>query len=296
MTGSRLIVLMLLLGSISGCIFPEKEAVNDLQDKVNVVTTTVPLGHFVEVIGGDNVNVYVLIEPGTNPHTFEPKPSQMKLVENADIYIKNGLGLEIWLEKMIAAKGEMLVVDSSDGVDPIEATESADEIDHADILNADPHIWLSVRNAMIMVENICDGLVEVDPANAEYYRERRDDYQEKLRLMDSQMNATFADAPQRKFLVLHPSWGYFARDYDLEQIPILITEKEPGPRYLTTIVDTALENGITTVFVDPNFNPKSAEIIAGEIGGSVVPLDPLAENYLENIQHVGKDIRASLGP
>ncbi len=288
---------------LCGCISNDEEASQEETGKVNVVASTVPLGHFSKMVGGDRVSVTVLIPPGTSPHTFEPSPSQLVDVEDADLYIKNGAGLELWMERIIQANQKMLVVDASAGVDLIEAIGSEDhdhgassggsEV-HGKILTADPHIWLSPQNAMIIVENIYHGLVEVDPENADIYRKNRDDYLDELAELDRDLNSTFAGTNRKEFIVLHPSWGYFARDYGLVQVAILESEKEPGPRYLAEIVEVAREKNITTIFVDPNFNPKSAEIIAEEIDGFVVPLDPLAEDYIENMRIVGQKIATSL--
>ncbi|MEA2046747.1 MAG: metal ABC transporter substrate-binding protein [Euryarchaeota archaeon] len=289
----HLLILISLLGGLCGCISTDDQAGSDDQGRVNVMTTTVPLGHFVEMVGGDRLRVAVLVQPGTNPHTFEPSPSHMRLIEDADLYVKNGAGLEIWIDRIVRANREMLVVDSSEGVDLIEAP-GPDHNAHESILTTDPHIWLSPRNAMIMTDNICDGLVRVDPSNASHYRKNLDAYQERLRALDAELNETFSKMERKEFVVLHPSWGYLARDYGLEQVPLHPAEKEPGPKYLAAIINTAREKNISAIFADPNFNPKSAEIVANEIGGRVVPLNPLAENYLDNMRLVGEEIAASL--
>jgi len=296
--------LILSICLLCGCISTDEPASSKETGNVNVVATTVPLGHFAEMVGGDRVTVAVLVPPGTNLHTFEPSPSKLVEVEDADLYVKNGAGLEIWMERIIQANEDMLVVDSSSGVDLMETTDSDDHGHgahhlgahdaHENILTADPHIWLSPKNGMIIVENICEGLMVVDSDNADIYQKNRDDYLDKLAELDRELNSTFSQTEKKEFIVLHPSWSYFARDYDLVQVPILESEKEPGPRYLAEIVEIAREKKITTIFVDPNFNPKSAEIIAREIDGKVVPLDPLAENYIENMRHAGREIASSL--
>jgi len=299
-----LLALALSASFLCGCISSDELASSKETDRgVSLVASTVPLGHFSKMVGGDRVQVAVLVPPGTNPHTFEPSPSKLVEVENADLYVKNGAGLEIWMDRIMRANEDMLVVDSSSGVDLIESTDAGDHDHdvnlgdhgvHEDILTADPHIWLSPQNAMIIVDNICDGLIEVDPENADIYRKNRDDYLDELAELDRDLNSTFSEMDRKEFIVLHPSWGYFARDYGLVQVAILEEEKEPGPRYLAEIVEVAREKNLTTIFVDKNFNPKSAEIIAEEIDGRVVPLDPLAEDYAANMRHVGQEIAESL--
>ena len=285
------LALSLALALLCGCLSAEEPAAAPEGGKVKVVASTLPLGTFASMVGGDLVEVAVLVPPGASPHTFEPTPSKLADVAEAELYIKNGAGLEIWMERMIQANRKMLVVDTSSGVELIETAGSSC---HEKILAADPHIWLSPKNAMIIVEEICDGLVEVDPENAEAYRRNRDDYLLRLEELDRELESAFSGASRREFIVLHPAWSYLARDYALVQVAILEGDKEPGPRYLAEIVEVAREENLTTIFVDPNFSPKSGEIIAGEIGGRVVPLDPLAEDYIENMRAVSREIGKSL--
>jgi zinc transport system substrate-binding protein len=185
----------------------------------------------------------------------------------------------------------MLVVDTSKGV---SLTAGTGETASGGGIAMDPHIWLSPRDAIIQVQNICDGLTKMDPAGKDYYANNRDNYIIKLKELDAYLNSTFAGTKKKKFVVLHPAWTYFARDYGLTQIAIDVEDKEPGPRYLTEIVKAAYANNITTVFVEPQYNPKMAEVIAKEIGGKVVSIDDLAPNYIENLKSVGKKIAESM--
>jgi len=251
---------------------------------IGVATTIAPLAEFVRAVGGDRVSVTVVVPPGAEPHTFEPTPSLMVSVSKADLYVMNGAGLEFWMDRMLEANKKMVVVDSSKGVDLMK--ENEDEID--------PHVWLSLKNAEIQVKNICSGLIEVDPAGKDYYSKNRDLYLEKLDALDQELNKTFAQSGKNIFVVHHPAWTYFARDYSLQQVPLMENEKEPGPKYLSQVVDLARQNNITTIFVEPEFNPKSAEVIAREMNASIVTLDPLAGDFLENMKFAGKSIASSM--
>jgi len=117
---------------------------------------------------------------------------------------------------------------------------------------------------------------------------------QKLQSLDAELNQSFSNAHRKIFVVHHPAWTYFARDYNLEQVPLMENEKEPGPKYLGEVIDLARKNNITAIFVEPEFNPKAAEVIAKEMNASIIDLDPLAENYLENMRHAGKMIAESL--
>lgn len=279
-----LLVLLLLVPLLSGCV-SQRESTG----QIKVATTIIPLGEFVYAVGGDRVAVTVLVPPGAEPHTFDPSPSQMREVADADIYVENGVGLESWMNSILSVNPHMLVVDTSKGVSLIAGMD-----ENASGRAMDTHIWLSPRNAMIQVRNICDGLIRVDPAEKDYYANNRDNYIIKLKELDTYLNSTFAGTKKKKFVVLHPAWTYFARDYGLEQIAIEVEEKEPGPRYLTTVVKAALTNNITIVYVEPQYNPKMAEVISKEINGKVVSIDDLAPNYIENLKSVGEKIAESL--
>ena len=272
--------MLLLVPLLCGCVSQNETP----SGKINVATTIAPLGDFIMAVGGDKVEVTVLVPPGAEPHTYEPTPSQMKNVAKADLYIMNGGGLEFWMDKVLQINRDMLIVDSSRGVALVNETGG----------ETDPHIWISLRNAAIQVNNICTGLIQVDPANKDYYIQNRDDYLQKLKALDGELNQTFAAKASRIFIVYHPAWTYFARDYSLDQVPILENEKEPGPKYLASVIDKARKNNITVVFVEPQYNPKSAVVIAKEMKASVETLDPLGQNYLEDMRYAGQEIAKSL--
>ena len=286
-----LLSIIVLAALLCGCI---SEDSGSGSAHVKAVTTIAPLGEFVKAVGGDKVNVTVLIPPGGEPHTFEPSPSQMRNIADADIYVENGAGLEFWIDKIIQVNQRMLLLDSSKGVELIKGANDNSQ-NPGLIQGVDPHIWLSPRIAKIQVKNICDGLIQVDPSNSEHYIKNRDNYLKELDEVDAYLNSTFAQHQRKKFIVLHPAWSYFARDYGLQEIAINLEEKEPGPKHLEDIIDLARAQNITTIFVEPQFNSIMAEVIAKEIKGKVVAIDPLAENYSDNLKHMGDLIAGSLG-
>jgi zinc transport system substrate-binding protein len=284
----KILVLLLAVTMLSGCVSQDESSSatspGNASDRIKVATTIAPLGDFVNAVGGEKVEVTVVVPPGAEPHTFEPTPSLMMDVAKADLYIMNGAGLEFWMDKLLQANKEMIVVDSSQGIGLLQ--ESEDEID--------PHIWLSLRNAAVQVNNICAGLIEVDSQNKDFYIKNRDAYLETLKAMDVELNRTFAGKKNKIFIVHHPAWTYFARDYNLSQVPLMENEKEPGPKYLGEVIDLARTNNITTIFVEPEYNPKAAEVMAREMNTGIVTLDPLAKNYLENVAYAGREIAKSL--
>ncbi|MFX0194988.1 MAG: metal ABC transporter solute-binding protein, Zn/Mn family [Candidatus Hodarchaeota archaeon] len=259
-------------------------------ERIGIVVTILPQAEFVEQIGKDKVQVTVLIPPGASPHTYEPTSSQLKDVSHAKMYAKVGSGVEfelVWMEKIIETNKEMLIVDCSKGIELREIEQHTHEEEHEHLHEGmDPHIWLSIRNAIKMVQNIRDGLTQINPANADFYEQNAASYLQSLIELDAEIQKNLADVKNRSFMVFHPAWGYFADDYGLEQIPIEVEGKEPSAQDLAYLIEKAEENNITVVFTSPQFNPKSAEVIAEGIGGHLVFIDPLARDYVTNMRIV----------
>jgi len=165
------------------------------------------------------------------------------------------------------------------------------ESNHEGEEGKDPHIWTSLRNGKIMVQNIYEGLVAVDPINKEYYLKNRDEYMDRLDDADNYIKNELKELDNRSFMIFHPSWGYFAKDYNLNQIAIEVEGKEPTLQSLALIVEEAKNENIKTIFVSPGFSSKAAEIITKEIEGKIEVLDPLAENYIENLKITAEKIK-----
>jgi zinc transport system substrate-binding protein len=284
-----ILITLAIAALICGCI---SQDVRSSHGQIRVATTISPLGEFISAIGKDRVDVTVLVPPGGEPHTFDPTPSQIRKVADADIYIENGAGLESWMSRIIQVNDKMLVIDSSKNIDLIIG--SSDDKHLEETSRVDPHTWVSLRNAKIQVENICDGLIQISAKDKDYFIKNRDDYLRELSKTDSYLNASLSGLKRNEFIVLHPAWSYFARDYRLKEIAINLDEKEPGPKYLQDLIELAKANNITTIFVEPQFNQKMADVIAKEINGKVVAIDPLAINYTKNMKIIGDLISESL--
>jgi zinc transport system substrate-binding protein len=259
-------------------------------DKIGVVVTVLPQQEFVTNVGGDRVDVTVMVPPGASPHTYEVTPAQMAKLSRAKMYAKVGAPIEFeltWLDKLIAQNKDMLVVDCSKGIKLIESTD-------ADEPGIDPHIWTSLQNVKVMVSNICDGLVQVDPAGRQYYEKNRDAYIARLVTLDGEIAAALKGVTSRTFIVYHPAWGYFAHDYELQQVGIEEEGKEPQAAYMARLIKAAREKNIKVIFISPEFNSRNAETIANEIGGRVVIIDPLAQDYMENMGKVAAALKEAL--
>ena len=285
-----LVGLLVVLGS--SC--DDKSSPAEAQ-KVEVVVSIVPLADFVENVGGDMVDVSIMVPSGASPHTYAPTPSQLTTLSRADMYVKVGSGVGFEIAHMDAiedASSDMLIVDSSKNIELIDMVEhhhEGEEHDHEgdhDHGAKDPHIWLSPVNAKIMVENICDGLIQVDPENEALYIQNRDDYLAKLDQLDTDIEEGLSEITNRHFIVFHPAWGYFAHEYELEQIPIEVEGKEPSAQELADLIEEAGEHSIKVIFASPQFSVKSAQTIADQVDGSVVFINPLAREYINNLHMV----------
>ena len=254
--------------------------------KLGVVVTILPQAEFVEKVGGERVSVSVMVPPGASPHTYEPTPGQMAELAQAKMYAQVGSGVEFelaWMDRLAEANKAMLVVDCAQGIQLQETvTGSEEESDEHGAL--DPHIWMSPRNAQIMVQNIARGLIQIDPDNQAYYEQNRDAYLQELGQLNQDIASGLSGVENRVFMVYHPAFGYFAREYDLTMLPIEDEGKEPTPAGLAHLIDQAQESNIKVVFASPQFNPNSARVIADAIDGRVVLVDPLARDYLTNLR------------
>jgi len=294
MKGYLLIIFLIFLIALSlGCA---NEKTTDSDGRIVVYATISPQKEMIEAVGGEKVNVNIIVPQGGDPHTADLKPSQLADLSKAKIYFMVGSGIEFEVKSMDKIKDlnkNMIVVDSSKGIELIEMAEHDHESEE-DVHNEggnDPHIWTSLRNGKIMVQNIYEGLIAADPNNKEYYLKNRDDYLEKLDEADYYINNELKDMNNRSFMIFHPSWGYFAKDYNLNQIAIEIEGKEPTLQSLAHTIEEAKEQNIKVIFVSPGFSSKAAEIITKEIGGKTEVIDPLAENYIENLKITANKIK-----
>jgi zinc transport system substrate-binding protein len=294
---NMMIYAILAIAIVGVAIFmwpAEEPSVSEEKGKLGVIVTIAPQAQFVEGVGRDKVEVSILVPPGASPHSYEPTPQQMAAAGSAKMYAKVGSGVEFelsWADKIIALNRNMLVVDCSEGISIIEGDEEEEHLDeeyegdHGH--GSDPHIWNSLRNAKVMVQNIYEGLVELDPENEEHYKQNRDSYLAELDALDEKIASSLV-GESRKIMAYHDSWAYFAKDYGLEIIPIEAGGKEPTPQDMAALVDQAKAHDITTIFASPEFSTRSSEAIAAEIGGSVALVSPLERDYLKNMGKVAE--------
>lgn len=290
-----LAILMTLFTVSCGSQSEKKSAVSD--GKIHVFVSILPQKYFVEKIGGDYVTVEALVGPGQSPHTFEPSPQQMTALSSADVFFRIGFPFEVsWLDKISQVNPKMKIVDTREGITllPMTSHHHESDQDHQDEGSMDPHIWLSPNLVKLQAHTIYDSLSKLDPQHNDYFYYNLQTFFNDLDSLRSEIRESFKNLKTSKFMVFHPSWGYFADEFGLEMIPIEIEGKEPNAKDLAEIIDLAKRENISVIFVQTQFSQKSAESIAEKIGAKVVAIDPLAENYMENMRHIAQVLSSEL--
>ena len=240
--------------------------------KIAVAATTPEVADFARVIGGTDVDVTQIIKAGVDPHDFEPTPADIQAIGKAKIVVKNGVGLEAWLDQTITSAGfSGTVVDTSTGV-PLRKGDPGDE----EMAQGDPHIWHSPLNAKIMVTNIEKGLAAVDPGHAADYAKNLTAYSARLDKLDADNRAAFAKLPagDRKLVTNHDAFGYWVDRYHLQfvgsVIPSTDTSAELSGKQLNDLIAKIKQTGTKAIFTESSLPPKTAGAIAKQAGVKVI--------------------------
>ncbi|MCJ7737197.1 MAG: zinc ABC transporter substrate-binding protein [Anaerolineae bacterium] len=295
----KTIYVLVLLILLSGCqgaapVSFETPVGPDSDGSLRVTVSIAPQKYFVERISGELVDVTVMVQPGNNPATYEPKPEQLTQLSESAAYFAIGVPFEdVWLDRITAANSGMVVVDTAEGIErlPMETAHAHDDDDSLDDSDhgagaLDPHIWLSPELVKIQSQSIYHALADIDPDHEAVYRSNLDAFVADIDILKAEIAGTLAGVRSRKFMVFHPSWGYFARDFGLEMVSIEIGGQEPSAQELARLVEEARKENIRVILAQPEFNIEDAETIAQEIGGEVLLASPLAEDWLSNLQVV----------
>ena len=283
------VVVALFLGvvSLAGC----SQRPTPTTQKLQVMVSIAPQKYFVERIGGGYVTVGVMVPPGAEPHTFEPKPEQLKSLSRANAYLRIRIDFEeAWMDKLAAANPKMAIVDTTQGIQrlpmPAQFREPGSPEGAGKGENLDPHIWLSPRLVKVQARTIYEALSKLDPQHQPVYQANLERFLADLDKLDADIRKTLKGAKNRKFIVFHPAWGYFSRDYGLEMIPIEVGGQEPSAAELGVLMREAKKDGIKVVFAEPQFSKQTAEAIAQEVGGEVLLIDDLSPNWMDNLRNV----------
>lgn len=252
-------------------------------DRRMITVTIEPLRYFTEQIAGDRFDVRVMVPRGSSPETYEPTARQMIDLSASDLYIKVGnIGFErAWMGKLKENARRMSVVDSSEGVTPVNSINGI----------ADPHTWMSCANAVIMARNICRALVRIDSRDSVYLMRNLDKLVSTIRKTDKVVRTELAKKQCKAFLIYHPSLTYFAKEYGLTQIPIEEEGREPSAAQLRKVIIQAREKGVKTLFVQQEFANKNIQIIGKSTGATLETINPLGYDWNGEMIRIAKLMR-----
>lgn len=290
----RTIAIILCLAAFlacASCAKPSKPA----SGKLRVSVTFNALREFAGAVGGDLIEVTAIIPDGMEPHDFEPKAKDMAALSGAAVFVKNGLGLETWVEEAVAASGakKLVVVDASAGVDPIRLADRMESVD--------PHLWLSVKGAELQVRNIQAGFEKADPAHADAYRKNADAFVAELEKLYAEYGPRMKAAKRAGIITGHAAFGYLCRDFGLAQDSVedVFESGEPTAVQLALLVEEAKAMKVKTIFAEELASPAVSKTLANEVGAKVETIYTMesaedGKSYLERMKDNLEAIAKSL--
>ena len=257
------------------------------ENKIIVFVSILPQQYFVQKIGKDFVDVRVMVGPGQNPATYEPTPQQMAALYKADIYFRIGVPFEsAWLDKIKLNNKNLTIVECCEFI----ANLNAHDHSHDHSADYDPHVWTSPKNVIKISELIKKTLIKIDEKNSPAYEATEESFKDNLLELDKVIKLKTKNLKSRTLIVSHPSWSYFADEYGFTQVSIEREGKEIQASSLVKLIKIAKERNVNTIFVQPQFNDRAAKVVANELNAEVMNLDPLAFNYIDNMNRVTDNI------
>lgn len=265
--------------------------------QMTVYTSFYPMYDFASKIGGDKIVLHNMVPSDSEPHTWEPSPSDITALENADVFIYNGAGMEHWVEDVLASlqNKDLVVVDSSANITLLPGghshdDEDEDEDEHGEEESFDPHVWLGIREAKQQLLAIKDALSQADPANKDYYEANYVKYAAEFDALDQEYTDTLSALPNKEIVVSHQAFGYLCAAYGLTQVAVegLSPDSEPEPAKMAEIIDFVKEHNVRVIFFEELASPKVAETIAKETGATTAVLNTV-EGLTDEQAAAGED-------
>jgi zinc transport system substrate-binding protein len=287
------------------------------KNPINVYVSILPQKYFVERIAGEYATVQVLVKPGKSPSTYSPSPDQIKELTTSDLFFRIGVPFENgFLHKIKAISGAIQIVDTRKGIalremkfhdhgDPHHndtdhnetephKTENGQETNPQDPIGKDPHIWMSPLLVKTQARTMAAALISFDPENSATYEQNLEIFIRDLNDLHKQLTTTLDPFQGETIFVFHPVFGYFTDTYGLKQMAIETMGKSPRGKQLSAIIKKAKLNKTRVLFVQPQFDRHAAQKISSAIKGSVVSIDPLAFDYLSNMETIAQTIGSNL--
>ena len=293
--------LMTAVLLISGCS-GEKEP---LPDNV-VVAGLPPVAWIAQEIGGKHISAVSLLPEGRSPHDYAPGPSVLRKTAGARFFLSTGMPFEISAGKSLA--GRTPVIDVASGITRVAFDESGDAHHHSSSCShthadgtscssdgSDPHVWLSAANASVIAANVAEALKKYDPANAASYEENCRKLISRFAQLKENSAKRLAPYSGRVFFVYHPAFGYFARENNLKQHSVELDGREVSASRLAKVIREAKAQNVKVIFTQMQFNPRNSAVLAREIGGRTVEIDPLAFNLENTLKSITDSLVAGFG-
>lgn len=278
--------ILIFVCLLSGC--------SDKKEKVNTLAVTIePQKYFLEQIVKDKFEITCLVPGGSNPESFDPAPSQMIALNNSLAYFKIGfLGVENTLIERAKDQANLNIIDCSKGIKIIEEDHHHDhDGDHHHAhAGGDPHYWSSVSSAHVILKNMFDAVVLLDPENKDFYTNNYNIEVSKILATGTAIESFLSQSDTKTFIIYHPALSYFAQEYNLEQLSIEHEGKNPSPAQLKNLIDEAKEKKVKAVFIQKEFDVKNAETVAKEISGDIYTINPLSYNWHEEMINIARAI------
>lgn len=251
--------------------------------KRTVMVTIEPLRYFVEAIAGNRFDVKTMVPIGGNPETYEPTAQQMIELSHSDLYVKVGsIGFEqTWMKRLKANAPHTIIIDSSEGIEPIESTDGV----------PDPHTWMSCKNAAIIAQNIYKALLQIDKEDSLYYKANLETLLAKIEETSNQIRENLTREKSTTFLIYHPILTYYANEFDLHQIYIEDEGREPSAAQIKDIINSAKASQVRVLFMQKEFANRNSETIANAVGAEVIEFNPLAYNWEKEMIKVAKSLK-----
>ncbi len=270
------------------CSAPQKS------EKPTIAVTIIPQKYFVEKIAGDLVEVNVLVPPGASPELYALIPSQMTGLSTTMAWLGIGqIGFEQgWVDKIRKSNPNLKFFDTSVQADWI-AGETVEHGDHVHLHGIDPHIWSAPGEVRKIADESYKALASLLPEHAETFQKNYQQFLSEIDELDAELTTKFEALPTKKFLIFHPALTYLAREYGLEQIALEVDGKEPSPKHLKELAEMAKAANIKAIFVQKEFNMDNARQMANEIGGEVIQVDPLGEDWVGQLRDIATKITAA---
>lgn len=261
-------------------------------EKPTIAVSIEPQRHLVEAISGNDFDIVTVLDRGANPETFEPSMSKRLAVDNSIAYLT--IGAFPFEDVLINSSNQDLkAINTAEGITPVYGTHEhsgSDHHHHADHGDADPHVWTSTKNAKIIASNIAKTAAKINPDKAELYNSRLDSLCGLIDSIDNRIATKLADAPSKSFVIWHPSLSYLARDFGLKQIAVGQESKEISPKQLREIIDRAVDDSVRVFFFQKEFDSRQARTISQRIGTRLVPIDPLAYDWISQLNAIADEL------